>query len=202
MGISCCQKVVDNLLSLNPSFSFPPSPDSLSPQTLIFSLSLSSPPFLYFPQDPFYVSAELLPPFFLLLLSYGVAMTPWVYVLSFIFSSPATAYVLLFCLNFFMGFALLIVDAILVYLEGTSSASLVHWYLLVPPFPSYCLARGMMYFSLDRPFKEIAASVTNEPLPSPLSDIWPFILSLCVQALVYTIFLVLVELLPFLLRVV
>lgn len=128
-------------------------------------------------------------------------MTPWVYVLSFIFSSPATAYVLLFCLNFFMGFALLIVDAILVYLEA-SSASLVHWYLLVPPFPSYCLARGMMYFSLDRPLKQIGASVTGNPLPSPASEIYPFIVSLCVQALVYTILLVLVELLPFLLRVV
>ena len=129
-------------------------------------------------------------------------MTPWVYVLSFTFSSPATAYVLLFCLNFFMGFALLIVDAILVYLEGTSSATLVHWYLLIPPFPSYCLARGMMYFSLDRPLEQIGASVTGKPLPSPASEIYPFIVSLCVQALVYTIFLVLVELLPFLLRVV
>ena len=66
---------------------------------------------------------DVFPTFLLLLFSYGVAIIPWVYFLSFLFTSPATAYVLLFCLNFFMGFALLIVDAVVVYLEGTSTSA-------------------------------------------------------------------------------
>ena len=36
------------------------------------------------------------------------------YVYSFLFESPTTAYVMLFCLNFFSGLVLLVVDAIVV----------------------------------------------------------------------------------------
>lgn len=173
-----------------------PSPSSRSP----------IPPFLPPPlpllQDQYFAPMDVFPTFVLLLVSYGVAIIPWVYFLSFLFTSPATAYVLLFCLNFFMGFALLIVDAIVVYLEGTSSSgNFIHYYLIWAPFPSYCLARGMMYFTLDRPLREVAASFSFVSLSSPVSDISAFIISLWVQAAVYTILLVLVELLPFLLRI-
>ena len=90
----------------------------------------------------------------------------------------------------------------MVYLEGTSSSgNFIHYYLIWAPFPSYCLARGMMYFTLDRPLREVAASFSFVSLSSPVSDISAFIISLWVQAAVYTILLVLVELLPFLLRI-
>lgn len=43
-------------------------------------------------------------------------MIPWMYVYSFLFESPRTAYVMLFCLNFFSGLILLLTDAIVVSL--------------------------------------------------------------------------------------
>lgn len=77
-------------------------------------------------KDPYYTGIEELPLFFLLLLCYGLAAIPWMYMLSFIFTSSATAYVLLFCLNFFSGFCFLIVDAILVQLEQRDNDNLLH----------------------------------------------------------------------------
>ena len=64
---------------------------------------------LYFSLFP-----DALAPLFLLFLCYGLAITPWMYVYSFLFESPTTAYVMLFCLNFFSGLVLLVVDAIVV----------------------------------------------------------------------------------------
>ena len=61
---------------------------------------------------------EILPVLALLLVSYGVCTAPWVYLLSFLFKSPTTAYVVLFCINFFLGFAMLIVDFIVFYITG------------------------------------------------------------------------------------
>ena len=58
--------------------------------------------------------SEAIGPVFLLFLCYGLAITPWMYVYSFLFQSPTTAYVMLFCLNFFSGLVLLVVDAIVV----------------------------------------------------------------------------------------
>ena len=57
---------------------------------------------------------ESLGPLFLLLLFYGFAITPWMYIYSFLFESPTTAYVMLFCLNFFSGLLLLLIDAVVV----------------------------------------------------------------------------------------
>ena len=69
-------------------------------------------------QDQYFSDPAVLPTIVLLFFSYGAALTPWMYALSFLFHSPATAYIVLFCLNFFSGFALLIVDAIIVYING------------------------------------------------------------------------------------
>lgn len=57
---------------------------------------------------------ESLGPLFLLLLFYGFAITPWMYIYSFLFESPTTAYVMLFSLNFFSGLLLLLIDAVVV----------------------------------------------------------------------------------------
>ena len=49
----------------------------------------------------------------MLFLCYGVAITPSMYVYSFLFTSATTAYVMLFCLNFFSGLLLLLINAII-----------------------------------------------------------------------------------------
>jgi len=156
-------------------------------------------------QDEFYSSPEVLPTVFFLFISYGAAVTPWMYLLSFAFRSPTTAYIILFSLNYFAGFSLLTVDAIVVFLEQSTPSgdgSHVVSELLAFPFPSYCLARSMMYFSLDRPLKGVAASFLHESLPHPLEDVWPYVVSLWVQAAVYTAIVVLVEFSPNLLKLI
>lgn len=151
-------------------------------------------------QDPFFTGHDILPVFVLLLLCYGLAVAPWMYALSFIFSSPATAYVLLFCLNFFAGFAFLIIDSILVYIQnlGAEDGNFLHYDLIWVPFPSYCLARAMMYFSLDRPIVVLAATFSSDfvTIPNTYSKLAPFFASLLVQAVIYTLAIVIIELRP------
>ena len=149
------------------------------------------------PQDEYFSDPVILPTIVLLFISYGAALTPWMYALSFLFRSPATAYIVLFCLNFFSGFSLLIVDAIIVYINGLNSETgYIIPHLLALPFPSYPMARSLMYASLDRPLKRVLAVYTGDPLPHPLAELWPFVVSLWVQAAVYTAIVVAVEFSP------
>lgn len=146
-------------------------------------------------QDSVVGSAEL-PLFLLILFCYGLAAIPWVYMFSFLFTSPATAYVLLFCLNFFSGFAFLMVDAIIVQLENRPDANLIHYTLVWMPFPAYALGRSMMYLSLDKPFELYYATLTFKPIPNPYSQLAPFFASLLVQGVIYWLVVVLIELSP------
>ena len=152
-------------------------------------------------QDPFYTGADELPLFLLLLLCYGLAATPWMYIWSFVFSSSATAYVFLFCLNFFSGFTFLIVDAIVVQLEDRDNDNLLHYTLVWLPFPSYTLGRSMMYLSLDKPLTQTLAtfSATSAP-PNAFSEVFPFIMSMLVQCILYSSILILIEGIPFILN--
>lgn len=153
--------------------------------------------FLIF-RDPYYTGSGELPIFFVLLLCYGLAAIPWMYMLSFLFTSSATAYVELISLNFFAGFSFLIVDAILVQLEQRDNDNLLHYYLLGVPFPSYALARSMMYLNLDRPLSLSLAtfSSTSDVVPNPFSKLWPFITSLLVQCCCYSSVIICVEIIP------
>ena len=147
-------------------------------------------------QNSDYTGRDELPVFLLILFCYGVAAIPWVYMFSFLFTSPATAYVLLFCLNFFSGFTFLMVDAIIVQLEGLSDKQLLHYTLVWVPFPSYALGRSMMYLSLDMPLQQYVAAFTFKPIDSPYSMLSPFLISLMVQGVIYSLVVVLIELGP------
>ena len=149
-------------------------------------------------QDEYFSDPVLLPTIVLLFVSYGVALTPWIYLLSFLFHSPATAYIVLFCLNFFCGFSLLIVDAIIVYLNGLDTGT--GYILLALPFPSYPMARSLLYASLDRPLKRVISVYTGATVPHPLTELWPFVLSLWAQAVVYTAAVIVVQFCPNFLR--
>ena len=74
--------------------------------------------------DPNFAGNEILPVLSILFITYGICTAPWVYLLSFLFKSPTTAYVVLFCINFFLGFAMLIVDFIVFYVTGGVSQCL------------------------------------------------------------------------------
>lgn len=157
-------------------------------------------------KDPYFTGSEELPLFFLVLVLYGLAATPWMYMWSFLFSSPATAYVFLSCLNFFSGFAFLIVDFILVQLQITNDDDnqdngFIHYLLVWVPFPAYQLGRSMMYLSLDRPLIKALADVVSSynkgqrtiPIPDPYSDLYPFMLSLVIQSVIWSIVIFFIE---------
>ena len=152
--------------------------------------------FLVF-RDAFYSGSEEFPLFFLLLLCYGIAVTPWMYMLSFLFKSPSTAYVFLSCLNFISGFLFLFVELILILMKINGSESLLHYTLIWIPFPAYFLGRSMMYFSLDRPVIRYVATWTSNPIPSPYSQLAPFMISLLVQSCIYTAVIIFIEATPF-----
>ncbi len=149
-------------------------------------------------QDPFYTGSDVLPLFLLILLAYGLAVTPWIYVMSFLFQSPATAYVVLFCLNFLGGFSILIVDAILLFINTDLTKNHLKYYLGLIPMPSYILARGSMYIASDYPLYKVAASFGAVDLPNPYAELAPFLAALLGQAIFYTIILVLIEMWPYL----
>ena len=152
-------------------------------------------------QDPYYTTPDVFPVFLLILICYGLATIPWMYVLSFAFGSPATAYVVLFCLNFFVGFTLLIVDAILVYLSDLEDpAEILQYYLIYVPVPSYSLVRTMMYFSLDHPIILSVSTLTFAPIPDLRVKLAPFIGSLLIQAIIYTLIIVAIELAPYVIK--
>ena len=152
-------------------------------------------------QDPYFTTPNVFPVFFLILICYGLATVPWMYVLSFAFSSPATAYVVLFCLNFFVGFALLIVDAVLVYLSDVDDGDeILQYYLIYIPVPSYSLVRTMMYFTLDYPLNLNIATFTGAPIPNILDKLGPFIGSMLIQGVLYTLIIVAIELAPYVVK--
>ena len=152
-------------------------------------------------QDPYFTTPTVFPVFLLILVCYGLAAVPWMYVLSFAFSSPATAYVVLFCLNFFVGFALLIVDAILVYLNDLDDPNeVLQYYLIYIPIPSYSLVRTMMYFTLDYPLILDLATLTSTPIPNIMSKLGPFIGSMLIQSVIYTLIIVAIELAPYVIK--
>lgn len=153
-------------------------------------------------QDQFYTGRDELPLFALLLLCYGLAAVPWMYLLSFLFKSPATAYVFLFCLNFVSGFLFLVVDAIIVQLEQRDNDDLLHYTLVWLPIPAYTLGRAMMYLNLDKPLTTYVAtlSLSSESLPDPYAKLAPFIISMLVQSVLYSGAVFMIESFPLILN--
>jgi ABC-type multidrug transport system ATPase subunit len=88
------------------------------------------------------------PAIFMLLLSYGVCMTPAMYCLEPLFSVPSTAYVCLICLNIFTGTISVMATAVLdmVQEEEKDLKPINVFFKAVFPWilPNYSLGRGMI----------------------------------------------------------
>lgn len=63
--------------------------------------------------------------------------------------------------------------------------------------PSYPLARGIMYFTLDRPAAQVYQSITLEPINNTLSEVWPYILALFCHGIIGMIILVVKEVIEY-----
>ncbi|XP_076469399.1 phospholipid-transporting ATPase ABCA3-like [Babylonia areolata] len=102
-----------------------------------------------------YVDGQRLSLVLLVLLLYGWAALAFVYVVSFLFKSPATAMVLLIVFNILTGLVTTITVFILALpgLDLTTEADLLEWVFLVI-FPNYCMAKAFMdiytnYLNID-----------------------------------------------------
>uniref|UniRef100_A0A8D3AFE0 P-type phospholipid transporter n=1 Tax=Scophthalmus maximus TaxID=52904 RepID=A0A8D3AFE0_SCOMX len=125
--------------------------------------------FLAFQQKA-YVSPSNLPALILLLIFYGWSITPMMYPASFIFSVPSTAYVVLTCINLFIGingsiatfFMELYNDDVIARIND-----IVKQVLLI--FPHVCLGRGLIDMAKNQAMATIFSSFGEDRFVDPLS---------------------------------
>ncbi|CAE8633225.1 unnamed protein product [Polarella glacialis] len=98
-------------------------------------------------------AGDQLPAMFMLLLCYGLCMTPLMYCLEPVFSVPSTAYVTLICTNIFTGTISTLSVAVLELYQAEipNLVPVLNFAKAVFPWilPNYCLGRGMLEISVN-----------------------------------------------------
>ncbi|XP_068444522.1 phospholipid-transporting ATPase ABCA1-like [Clinocottus analis] len=125
--------------------------------------------FLCFQQKA-YVSPPNLPALILLLLLYGWAITPMMYPASFFFSVPSTAYVVLTCINLFIGINGSIATFVLELFDDDNVSrinDIVKNVLLI--FPHFCLGRGLIDMAKNQAMATLFSSFGEDRFKDPLS---------------------------------
>uniref|UniRef100_A0A3Q1GH78 P-type phospholipid transporter n=1 Tax=Acanthochromis polyacanthus TaxID=80966 RepID=A0A3Q1GH78_9TELE len=125
--------------------------------------------FLCFQQKA-YVSLPNLPALILLLVFYGWAVTPMMYPASFIFSVPSTAYVVLTCINLFIGINGSIATFVMELFDDDNVArinDIVKQVLLI--FPHFCLGRGLIDMATNQAMADLYSSFGEDRFQDPLS---------------------------------
>ncbi|XP_061620276.1 phospholipid-transporting ATPase ABCA1-like isoform X1 [Phyllopteryx taeniolatus] len=138
--------------------------------------------FLCFQQEA-YVSAPNLPALVLLLVFYGWSITPTMYPASFVFSVPSTAYVVLTCVNLFIGINGSVATFVMELLDDDSVSyinDIVKQVLLV--FPHFCLGRGLIDMAKNQAMANLFSSFGEDRFKEPLS--WEMVgKNLCAMAI-------------------
>uniref|UniRef100_A0AAQ5X1S9 P-type phospholipid transporter n=1 Tax=Amphiprion ocellaris TaxID=80972 RepID=A0AAQ5X1S9_AMPOC len=125
--------------------------------------------FLCFQQKA-YVSPPNLPALILLLVFYGWAITPMMYPASFIFSVPSTAYVVLTCINLFIGINGSIATFVMELFDDdnvTRINDIVKQVLLI--FPHFCLGRGLIDMASNQAMADLYSGFGEDRFQDPLS---------------------------------
>ncbi|XP_028420639.1 ATP-binding cassette sub-family A member 1 isoform X1 [Perca flavescens] len=125
--------------------------------------------FLCFQQKA-YVSPPNLPALILLLILYGWSITPMMYPASFIFSVPSTAYVVLTCINLFIGINGSIATFVMELINDdniTRINNIVKQVLLI--FPHFCLGRGLIDMAKNQATATLYSSFGQDRFIDPLS---------------------------------
>ncbi|XP_061566340.1 phospholipid-transporting ATPase ABCA1-like [Cololabis saira] len=125
--------------------------------------------FLCFQQKA-YVSPPNLPALVLLLIFYGWAITPMMYPASFIFSVPSTAYVVLTCINLFIGINGSVATFVMELFDDDNVSNIndiVKQVLLV--FPHFCLGRGLIDMAKNQAMATLFSSFGEDRFEDPLS---------------------------------
>ncbi|CAH6779324.1 phospholipid-transporting ATPase ABCA7 [Phodopus roborovskii] len=124
--------------------------------------------FLAFQQRA-YVSPQNLPALLLLLLLYGWSITPLMYPASFFFSVPSTAYVVLTCINLFIGINSSMATFVLELLSDQNlqevSRILKQVFLI---FPHFCLGRGLIDMVQNQAMADAFERLGDKQFQSPL----------------------------------
>uniref|UniRef100_A0A673D0D2 P-type phospholipid transporter n=1 Tax=Sphaeramia orbicularis TaxID=375764 RepID=A0A673D0D2_9TELE len=125
--------------------------------------------FLCFQQKS-YVSPPNLPALILLLVLYGWSITPTMYPASFFFSVPSTAYVVLTCINLFIGINGSVATFVMELLDDdniTRVNDIVKQTLLI--FPHFCLGRGLIDMAKNQAMATLFSSFGEDRFQDPLS---------------------------------
>nr|XP_043888228.1 phospholipid-transporting ATPase ABCA1-like [Solea senegalensis] len=125
--------------------------------------------FLAFQQKA-YVSPPNLPALILLLILYGWSITPMMYPASFIFSVPSTAYVVLTCVNLFIGINGSIATFFMELFDDDNISrinDIVKQVLLI--FPHFCLGRGLIDMAKNQAMATLFSSFGEDRFEDPLS---------------------------------
>ncbi|KAK2865759.1 hypothetical protein Q7C36_001815 [Tachysurus vachellii] len=125
--------------------------------------------FLCFQQKA-YVSPQNLPALVLLLVLYGWAITPMMYPASFVFSIPSTAYVVLTCINLFIGINGSIATFVMELFNDpniTDINNIVKQVLLI--FPHFCLGRGLIDMAKNQAMATLFLGLGENRFEDPLS---------------------------------
>ncbi|CAO2641511.1 ATP-binding cassette sub-family A member 7 [Lemmus lemmus] len=120
-------------------------------------------------QQRAYVSPQNLPALLLLLLLYGWSITPLMYPASFFFSVPSTAYVVLTCINLFIGINSSMATFVLELLSDQNlqevSRILKQVFLI---FPHFCLGRGLIDMVRNQAMADAFERLGDKQFQSPL----------------------------------
>uniref|UniRef100_A0A3B3WR13 P-type phospholipid transporter n=1 Tax=Poecilia mexicana TaxID=48701 RepID=A0A3B3WR13_9TELE len=151
--------------------------------------------FLCFQQKA-YVSPPNLPALILLLIFYGWAITPMMYPASFVFSVPSTAYVVLTCINLFIGINGSVATFIMELIEDDNIKrinDIVKQVLLI--FPHFCLGRGLIDMAKNQATATLFINFGEDRFKNPLS--WDMVgknlLAMSIQGAVMFITTILIQ---------
>uniref|UniRef100_A0A667Y439 P-type phospholipid transporter n=1 Tax=Myripristis murdjan TaxID=586833 RepID=A0A667Y439_9TELE len=117
-----------------------------------------------------YVSPSNLPALILLLLFYGWSITPMMYPASFIFSVPSTAYVVLTCINLFIGINGSVATFVMELFDDDNVShinDIMKQVLLI--FPHFCLGRGLIDMARNEAMATFFSSFGEDRFKDPLS---------------------------------
>ncbi|XP_011819489.1 PREDICTED: ATP-binding cassette sub-family A member 7 [Colobus angolensis palliatus] len=151
--------------------------------------------FLAFQQRA-YVAPANLPALLLLLLLYGWSITPLMYPASFFFSVPSTAYVVLTCINLFIGINGSMATFVLELFSDQKlqevSRILKQVFLI---FPHFCLGRGLIDMVRNQAMADAFERLGDRQFQSPLR--WEVVgknlLAMVIQGPVFLLFTLLLQ---------
>ncbi|XP_062888600.1 phospholipid-transporting ATPase ABCA1-like isoform X1 [Mobula hypostoma] len=147
-------------------------------------------------QQKSYVSASNLPALVLLLFLYGWSITPLMYPASFLFSIPSTAYVVLTCVNLFIGIngsvATFVLELFTDKKLNDVNRILKKVFLI---FPHFCLGRGLIDMVKNQAMADALERFGEKQFVSPLS--WDLVgknmFAMAVQGVVFFLFTILLQ---------